>query len=143
MGVSEVLHYVIKKWESHLFNSIRVRRRFVTSVHTAGYWNDIANQRLFMNNLAKKLQITDAKEWYHVSTTMLKHHGASGLLQQFNGSPSKMLKSIYPEYPTDDTGGFLVHVHMGQQPICQNALETRVRSTWALARHSESTCLYG
>ncbi len=63
------------------------------------YWHNLSNQRSFMDNLAKKLNITDHQGWYQVTSTVLQHHGGKGLLAHYDFSPSKLLKSVYPEYP--------------------------------------------
>ncbi len=64
-----------------------------------GYWDDISNQRLFMEEMAKKLNISDHEEWYKVGQSVLYHHGAGGLLSaKYNNSPSKLLTRVFPEY---------------------------------------------
>ncbi len=64
-----------------------------------GYWKNISNQRDFLNELAKKLNITEASGWYTVTKEVLRQHGGSGLLQTYNNSPSKLLTTLFPEYP--------------------------------------------
>ncbi len=66
-----------------------------------GYWEDTKMQRSFMDTLAKKLNITDHKGWYKVSRRILHQHGAGGLLAaQYNNSVSRLLMTVYPEYPS-------------------------------------------
>ncbi len=53
------------------------------------------NQRTFMDELARKLKIND---WYTLTVDMLRKHGGDGLLGRYNGSPSALLRAVYPEY---------------------------------------------
>ncbi len=52
-----------------------------------------------MENLAKRLNIRDQEGWYSLTLNTLKQNGGYGLLQKYNGSPSKLLTNVYPEYP--------------------------------------------
>ncbi len=61
-------------------------------------WSDFSNQRSFMDRLAKKLNITYPNDWYNVTNKVIKQHGGDGLLHKFNGSGTKLLAAIYPEY---------------------------------------------
>ncbi len=63
-----------------------------------GFWSDISNQRTFVVELAKKLNITNQQEWYKVTKATLLRHGCGGLLQKYDGSPSKLLAAVFPEY---------------------------------------------
>ncbi len=67
-------------------------------LHASSHWDDIKNQRSFMDNLAKKLQITDHEGWYKITNSVLRKNGAA-LLYKYNGSPFKLLSAVYPEYP--------------------------------------------
>ncbi len=64
-----------------------------------GYWLDISNQRSFMDALAQKLDIKAASDWFRVTEKMIHENGGGGLLTTFyNGSLSKLLSTVYPEY---------------------------------------------
>ncbi len=63
-----------------------------------GHWDDINNQRSFLNNLAKKLNINDLSGWYKITQYILEEQGGGGLVRKYNGSPSKLLQTVYPEY---------------------------------------------
>ncbi len=63
-----------------------------------GYWNDIANQRSFILDLAKKLNITAPESWYQITAGSIRQHGGAGLLSKYNGSLGALLRSMYPEY---------------------------------------------
>ncbi len=53
-----------------------------------------------MDNLAKKLNIVDHSKWYQVTFKVLREEGAGTLLAKYDGSPSKLLQAVYPEYPS-------------------------------------------
>ncbi len=66
----------------------------------AAFWKVVANQRSFLDSLAKNLNITKGSEgWYKITYQILKKNGGGRLLREYNGSPSKLLSSVYPEYP--------------------------------------------
>ncbi len=80
-------------------------------------WDQMTNQRSFMDDLAKKLNISSHGGWYSVRGADLKRNGGWGLLQKYNGSTSKLLMTIYPEYPLmmreysytfDTTGNYFI-----------------------------------
>ncbi len=60
----------------------------------------MTNQRLFLDNLANTLHITQLEGWYQLSLQTLKEHGGLGLLDKYGGSTTKMLRCVYPEYPS-------------------------------------------
>ncbi len=51
-----------------------------------------------MDEIAKKLNITNHEGWYKATFKMLKTHGATGLLSKYKDSPSLLLTTVYPEY---------------------------------------------
>jgi hypothetical protein len=56
-------------------------------IHTKpyGYWMDVANQRLFFDDLAKKLNITKPEDWYSISSRTVKQNGGH-FLSKYNTS---------------------------------------------------------
>jgi len=68
-----------------------------------GYWKDLKNQRIFVDNIAQQFNITDKSGWYKVTTNQFrKQYGAMHLLNYcYNGSISKMLSTVYPEHNWD------------------------------------------
>ncbi len=68
----------------------------------SGYWNDISNQRSFLEGLAKKLHIDTKDDWYKITQATLNQHGGSGLLKKYNFSLSKLLTRVFPEYHERD-----------------------------------------
>ncbi len=63
-----------------------------------GYWNNSSNQQLFMNELAAKLDVTNATDWFKVSSRSVLQHGAHAVLRKYNNSLGKLLATLYPEY---------------------------------------------
>ena len=61
------------------------------------YWKDIKNQREFFDDLAKKFNITNPKDWSNVSYRDVVNAGGGRLLRYYS-SIYEALKSIYPEY---------------------------------------------
>ncbi len=86
----------IHDWDFHKFPQV-----------PKGYWNDITNQRAFLDQLAKRLQITDQDGWYNVTQTTFKKYGASALLELYRYSPSAMLSAVFPEYQSYVTSLFV------------------------------------
>ena len=62
------------------------------------YWNDIQNQKNFMEWLFNKLGYTRMEDWYKITGEDIRDNYGSGLLSnQYENSPQKMVKGIYPE----------------------------------------------
>ncbi len=59
----------------------------------------MAHQRAFMDDLAKKLNITNQDGWYNIKSHTVHEYGGGGLLlNKYNNSLTKLLASVYPEY---------------------------------------------
>lgn len=65
------------------------------------FWESVDNQRLFMDDLAKHLDLGSWEDWYAVSSQQIIEHGGKALLQKFMSSPSALLQSVYPQHPWD------------------------------------------
>src|SRR5947209_1197845 len=75
----------------------------------AGKWDNHSTQRLFLDQLAKKLNIVDQQGWNRITAMMLCAHGGSVLLAKYNWSIHSLLSAVYPEYLTmniTDTNSF-------------------------------------
>ncbi len=70
---------------------------------TRGHWDSASNQRSFLDELAKKLNILDQAGWYNVSRGIISDHGGAGLITKYGGSVKKLLMHVYPEYPKSCT----------------------------------------
>ena len=62
------------------------------------YWNDLKNQRKFLDWLASLLQIKEYKDWYKIDSKTIKSHNGNALLKIYNDSPSKLISNVYPNY---------------------------------------------
>jgi hypothetical protein len=57
--------------------------------HPAHYWNDLNNQRQYLDSIYDKLQLKSTADWLYVtSDQIIANHGA-GLLTQYGGSLQK------------------------------------------------------
>ncbi len=66
-------------------------------VSRRGQWDDVAKQRLFLEELARKLDLHD----YHtLTTTQILQNGGAGLLAKYDGSLSNLLIHLHPNYRT-------------------------------------------
>ncbi len=63
-----------------------------------GGWKNASNQRNFMDELCKKLNISDPKGLFIITQSVLREHGGASLLERYKYSVSKLLASVYPEY---------------------------------------------
>lgn len=61
-----------------------------------GYWRNQANQRNFLENLARKLGIKDHRDWGKISRAQVYKHGGSGLLNHFNNSVFQTITKAFP-----------------------------------------------
>ncbi len=62
------------------------------------YWDNLSNQRSLLNEIGKKLNISDLSGWYNINWHVLKQHGGASLLSKYNYSLSRLLSTVYPEY---------------------------------------------
>jgi hypothetical protein len=62
-----------------------------------GFWDDIANQRRFLEWIAWKLNIERPEGWYHIQKMDLLRYSASSLFSRYH-SMFYVLSAIYPSY---------------------------------------------
>ena len=67
------------------------------------YWSSLENQKSFMKELGKKLEIKegDMEAWYKISGEDIIQHGGGPLLRKYK-SISKLLSIIFPEVKWDE-----------------------------------------
>jgi hypothetical protein len=85
-------------WEASRFKNVRP-----SDIKPYGYWTNIDNQRAFMEQLAKRLQIQHLDDWYEVKTEAVVKNGGMMLLAHYHGSLRGALQTIYPDHPWDNT----------------------------------------
>ncbi len=61
----------------------------------------MSKQRAFMDDIAKKLNITDINDWYKITHSPLVKHGCFTLLSKYKHSIPALLKAVYPEHQWD------------------------------------------
>src|SRR5207237_587250 len=66
-----------------------------------GYWNNMENQREFIDWLGKKLGYSKMDDWYRVYTADILQNGGGRLLNLYGGSPIKLIQSIFKEHHWD------------------------------------------
>ena len=62
------------------------------------HYDDIENQKKFLEYASKKLNIKDPSDWYNITTTQFREIGGSGLLKKYNFTLSFLLSSLIPNY---------------------------------------------
>jgi hypothetical protein len=63
-----------------------------------GYWNNMENQKQFIDWLGKHLGFNLKEDWYNISSNDIKENGGGTLLRMYGHSPYKLIESIYPEH---------------------------------------------
>jgi hypothetical protein len=75
-----------------------------------GYWENMTEQRKYLDWVAKELKIKEFSDWYkiswkveiskkfHVDFKDIQNLRGGRLLNNYNGSPALMLSTVYPEY---------------------------------------------
>jgi hypothetical protein len=77
-------HYIFYEWKF--------------SVTPNGFWNNIDNQKSYMDWLFKELKYENMEDWYKISQEIIKKNYGAGLIFVYNGSYQNILKNIYPYY---------------------------------------------
>ena len=84
--------------------------KFTSTTHN--FWDNMMNQRQFMNWAEKELKIKEKSDWYKVTRKVLNKEkksvclvfkdfydlGGLWLLSKYRGSPSALISAVYPEY---------------------------------------------
>jgi hypothetical protein len=74
-----------------------VEWKFDINVPT-NFWNDINNQRRYMDWLLETLNYTKVKDLYKLTPDNLKNNYGSGLLSKYNNTLIKLVIAIYDEF---------------------------------------------
>jgi hypothetical protein len=56
-------------------------------------------QRTFLDWLGRKLMFKDMEDWYRITNKQIIENGGKVLLDKYRNSPSRMIRSVYSEYP--------------------------------------------
>ena len=68
-------------------------------IYSSLYFNSLKNQKIFMDHLFEKLQLTNLSDWLNISKSQLSQNGAHSLLIHFGNDMKYLLASIYPNFP--------------------------------------------
>ncbi len=82
--------------------------RFTTHTQQS-HWNNKAYQRMFMDDLFRKLNLNYLEGWDKLTIPTLKQYGGSLLLRKYNQSLPKLFVNVYPEYK-EMVKGSIVHM---------------------------------
>ena len=68
---------------------------------SAGFWDDISNQKMYFDWLAEQLNINDLQDWYNIKEDQWRDKDKLRFLlsSKYGDSLAKALKTIYPHYP--------------------------------------------
>ena len=62
------------------------------------FWDNLENQRKFLDEIARIYNITDVRGWYDISIDTISSHNGRGLINKYSGNLYKLLTVNYPEY---------------------------------------------
>ncbi len=63
-----------------------------------GYWDNLANQKQFLDKLSKDLNITDPRDYFKVTWSMIKKHRGVRLLIGKYKSIGDLFATLLPDY---------------------------------------------
>ena len=61
------------------------------------FWNDINNQKWYMDWLFKELGYESDEDWYKIKNKIIGKKYGWGLMDRYNNSPYQLLKILYPK----------------------------------------------
>lgn len=64
-----------------------------------GFWANLKNQRLYLEWLANRLEITNWQQWYDITIEQITENEGGGLLSTYNACLSQLFPCIFPENP--------------------------------------------
>jgi len=82
------------------------------------YWKDLENQKNFLEEIGKKLNITKLEDWYGVKYDDIEKKGGRTLLLYHINSVNELLKFHYPDFHWDTTK--FVHMRSGYWKNLEN-----------------------
>lgn len=63
-----------------------------------GFWDDPVNQRRYLEWLGEELGFEDQEDWYRFDARSLTRNHGDKLIGLYDGSPSAVLRAVFPEY---------------------------------------------
>ena len=65
---------------------------------TQNYWDNIENQKDYMNWLFNHLEYNKIEDWYNLNANIIGNNNGSGLLHKYSSSHIELLKTVYSGY---------------------------------------------
>ncbi len=124
--------------------SNNIMNRIVTTEQKMESLNDISTQAALMNELAKRLDITNNNEWYKIPLLSFKKFGGNTLLSLYRNSLPDLLKAVYPEYlflllslTVKFTPGIVLNSLIPSQSLEDIGIRFKIREhSWILLRRN-------
>lgn len=97
----------------------------------AGYWDDVSNQRKFLEDFGELNKINTFEQWYEVKSEDIRNHGGAVLLKLYKDCYMTAITSILKEYPWEmwkfkkTPQGFWLNLENQRKFL--TSLETRLR----------------
>jgi hypothetical protein len=104
------------------------------------YWFSIENQRAYADKIGVEIGVRekDLSPWYNVTSKKLfRKFGGPGLLHQYRGSLSAMLRKIYPEYDWLPWRFKRISSHVDQDPAVIRKLLSYIESEGSVAQPTD------
>ncbi|MCP4659821.1 MAG: hypothetical protein GY856_30835 [bacterium] len=80
-------HFPKYEWQEWRFN-----------VTPSGFWDNPTNRRRYLEWLGNKLSYKKPDDWYGLQTGPLAKNYGSGLMARYNGSPTRIVMSNFPQH---------------------------------------------
>ena len=64
----------------------------------SGFWNDISNQRKFMDDLFITLNYINNEDWYNLTNAIMRKNKGEYLIKKYKSSSYNLISTIYKEY---------------------------------------------
>eukprot|EP01114_Cavostelium_apophysatum_P015052 TRINITY_DN4029_c1_g1_i1.p1 TRINITY_DN4029_c1_g1~~TRINITY_DN4029_c1_g1_i1.p1 ORF type:complete len:534 (-),score=127.16 TRINITY_DN4029_c1_g1_i1:1284-2885(-) len=100
-----------------------------------GFWKDLSNQREFMDQLAKKLNVQKWEDWYKVTYSDIVDNGGKVISRLYGHSHIKTITTVYPEHNWEYwkfnkvTGGYWLSLS-NQRSFCDQVALELGHKTW-------------
>eukprot|EP01114_Cavostelium_apophysatum_P017295 TRINITY_DN5106_c0_g1_i2.p1 TRINITY_DN5106_c0_g1~~TRINITY_DN5106_c0_g1_i2.p1 ORF type:complete len:690 (-),score=185.35 TRINITY_DN5106_c0_g1_i2:125-2194(-) len=95
---------LVKRFRSHIYALLNLYPNEEWTVHRFkhlphNYWESKDNQRTFIEEIAKRLDVKHWEEWYTIKVSDFVECGGAGILNHYGGSLLKALAAVYPSHP--------------------------------------------
>jgi len=63
-----------------------------------GTWDSMEYQQKFMDDIGEQLGFKELDDYHYITSKELTKRGGSALLRRYGGSPSKLVRAVYPHF---------------------------------------------